>query len=196
VRYISRHRAHAKANVTTSATSAGVASNNDSNSTIAGGNVMGDEQTPATTTAPAPGLDVGGGGVSHPQQLLLQRRAQMPLVHASVTTVGAGMRIMRRHSIAGTTSAGSATSGSGGSGIVGQISEEEEGSVNESMRRAMAFSSNTLKLRLASGQGLGGDNKAKTRASMSSPLLALPGTREACQSMLRAMASHHTNTNR
>ena len=168
VRYISRHRANANAN----ATSAVIAPNSDSNGTTV--NVIGDEQAPA----PAPAL------ASHPQQLLLHRGAQVPLAPVSVTTVGAGMRIMRRHSIAGTASAGV-------DGTVGLSSEE---GVSESMRRAMAFSSNTLKLRLASGQGLGQDSKARARAT--SPLLPLPGTREACQSMLRAMASHHTNTNK
>ena len=116
---------------------------------------------------------------------------------------------MRRHSIAGSASAsGSVSGGVSGNGVMeGSIgggmkgskgvvatgvamgSEGMGGSVNvtmgseegvsESMLRAMAHSSNTLKLRLASGQGLGqglrlgGDNRARAR----SPLLPLPGTR-------------------
>ena len=170
VRYISRHRATANANATSAVTASN--SNSTSNSTTV--NAIGDEQAPA----PAPAL------ASHPQQLLLHRGAQIPLAPVSVTTVGAGMRIMRRHSIAGTATAG----------VDGNVGLSSEEGVSESMRRAMAFSSNTLKLRLASGQGLGQDSKARARAT--SPLLPLPGTREACQSMLRAMASHHTNTNK
>ena len=94
------------------------------------------------------GIGIGGGGMG-----------------------GKGMGI--DGSSVGMSGSGDGTEGVGGGGVRGVVNEQAYEGVSESMLRAMAHSSNTLKLRLASGQGLGGDNRARAR----SPLLPLPGTR-------------------